>query len=264
MNALRRLILISLVLLIQACSTVVSVPDVEAVSASEAKGGWARVLTRFVNENGEVDFAALAKDRADLDRYVRFVAQYDWTTSSGSVANPDIRLAHLINSYNALSMFNVIESGIPATHAGFAKLRFFVLRKFTIGGETYSLYAYENDVIRPLGDPRIHFALNCSAVSCPVLPRSPFNAETLNQQLDAETRAFFARPSNFRIDHPNKTVWLSELLDFYPEDFVPGAAKSLLAYANQYSPEPAPETYTVRFVPYDWTVANSRRKKSDP
>ena len=78
-------------------------------------------------------------------------------------------------------------------------------------------------------------------------------------ELDRETRAFFARPENFRIDAASKTVWLSELLDFYPEDFVPGAAPSLLAYANRYVPAPAPVDVAVRFTPYDWTIANSRR-----
>jgi len=56
-------------------------------------------------------------------------------------------------------------------------------------------------------------------------------------------------------------VWLSELLNFYPEDFVPQPAVSLLAYANRYAPQPAPPEYTVRFTPYDWTIANSGRRR---
>ena len=58
-----------------------------------------------------------------------------------------------------------------------------------------------------------------------------------------------------------RTVWLSELLSFYPEDFVPSAATSLTAYANRYAPQPAPLDYEVRFTPYDWTIANSRRPR---
>ena len=63
-------------------------------------------------------------------------------------------------------MFNVIESGIPASHAGWRKLKFFVFRKLLVGGHMMSLYNFENDVILPftrsLGDPRIHFALSWS------------------------------------------------------------------------------------------------------
>ena len=56
-------------------------------------------------------------------------------------------------------------------------------------------------------------------------------------------------------------MWLSALLNFYPEDFVPQPAASLLAYANRYAPQPAPLDFNVRFTPYDWTVANSRRQR---
>jgi Protein of unknown function, DUF547 len=158
-------------------------------------------------------------------------------------------------------MFNVIQSGIPATHAGLNKVTFFLLRKLVIGGRSMSLYSFENEVIRPYarGEPRIHFALNCSALSCPALPRTPFDASTLDAELERETRAFFARVENFRIDANASTVWLSELLDFYPADFVPVAADSLLAYANRYAPQPAPPHFALRFTPYDWTIANSRR-----
>ncbi len=242
------------------CSTLVPTPGVPPPTAQEAEAAWARVLFSRVNDRGEVDFQALAQDRADLDQYVRHVA----AVPLASLPQGNTRLAHMINAYNALSMYNVVQSGVPATHAGVAKLRFFVLRKFDIGGQTLSLYSFENEVIRPdtraRNDPRVHFALNCSAVSCPTLPRRPFTAQALDAELERETRAFFARSENFRIDVATRTVWLSELLNFYPEDFVPSPAASLLDYANRYVPQPAPPDFNVRFTPYDWTIANSRRQ----
>lgn len=245
--------------LLAGCSTLVPAPAVPPPTPAAAHAAWARVLATHVNALGEVDFHALARDREALDRYVRHVAE----VPLDGLPDGPVRLAHMINAYNALSMYNVLESGIPATHAGLAKLRFFVLRKFEIGGQARSLYGFENDVIRPYArarsDPRVHFALNCSAVSCPVLPRVPFSAENLDAELERETRAFFARPQNFRIDATQRTVWLSELLDFYAEDFVPGPASSVLAYVNRYAPEPAPLEFAVRYAPYDWTVADSRR-----
>lgn len=247
--------------LVAGCTTLVPTPNLPAPTPQAAQAAWARVLSSHVNARGEVDFEALAHDHTDLDRYVRHVAQTPLT----SVPEGPERLAHMINAYNALSMFNVLQSGVPATHAGWAKLRFFVLRQFDIGGLALSLYSFENDVIRPTtrarNDPRVHFALNCSAVSCPVLPRVPFTADALDAELERETRAFFARPENFSVDAEQRTVWLSELLDFYPEDFVPRPAVSLLAYANRYAPQPAPLDFSVRFTPYDWTVANSRRPR---
>ena len=262
---LRRWVAGLAVALLGACSTLVATPPGPPVNAADANAAWARVLQRFVDAQGEVDFSALASDRTDLDLFVRFVAQQPLQ----GIAAPDARLAHMINAYNALSMFNVIDSGIPATHAGLNKLKFFVLRQFTIGGEPLSLVAFENDVIRPFarqrGDPRVHFALNCSALSCPVLPRTPFSAAAIDAELEREARAFFARPQNFRIDAATRTVWLSEILNFYTEDFVPASsttpAPSLIAYANRFAAQPAPVDYAVQFTPYDWTVANRRRPR---
>lgn len=258
---LRRALLAVSVVLLAACSTLVPAPAVPAPTAQAAQEAWARVLAGFVNDRGEVDFEALALDRGDLDRYVRHVAD----TPLASLPEGSLRLAHMINAYNALSMSNVLQSGIPATHAAWNKVRFFILRKLDIGGQALSLYAFENDVIRPYtrsrNDPRVHFALNCSAVSCPVLPRKPFTAEALDAELERETRAFFARPENFRIDAAQRTVWLSELFSFYPEDFVPRPAASVVEYANRYAPQPAPLDFKLRYTPYDWTIANSRRAR---
>ncbi len=240
------------------CAMAVDAPGVPLVTAAEAQAAWARVLRSFVNSRGEVDFTALAKDRGDLDRYVRYVADTPLDSSRGRAE----RLAHLINAYNALSMFNVIESGIPATHAGLTKVTFFYIRKLPVGGRMMSLYAFENDVIRPftreIGEPRVHFALNCSARSCPVLPMEPFTAAALDAELEREARAFFARKENFRIDEATRTVWLNEILKFYTEDFVPTHGSNLIAFANRYAPHTAPLDFSVRFTPYDWTVANSR------
>ena len=245
------------------CATRVLVPNAPLATAPVAQAAWARVLDRFVNDRGEVDFTALSQDRADLDRYVRFVADTPLPSDAAGHADTNQQLAHLINAYNALSMFNVIESGIPRTHAGLNKLTFFVNRKLRIGGEERSLYSFENDVTRPyarsIGEPRVHFALNCSALACPVLPRTPFSATDLPQQLAFEAAAFFARPENFRVDHAARTVWLSEILNFYTEDFVPDHGRNLIEYANRHVATPAPINYAVHFTPYDWTVANSRR-----
>jgi Protein of unknown function, DUF547 len=265
---LQRVGIFFLLAALSACSTLVRPPAVAVPTVPAAHAAWARVLQEFVNEQGEVDFSALSQKRADLDAYVSFVAQSDLQRMTEG-ARQDERLAHMINAYNALSMFNVLESGIPDTHAGWRKVKFFALRDLTIGGAQMSLYKFENDVIRPYtrlrADPRVHFALNCSAVSCPVLPREPFTAVNLDSELERETRAFFAKPDNFRIDSAHRTVWLSEILKFYPEDFVPSPAKSLAAYALSFAPTLTSTDdiadYAVRFTPYNWTVANSRRRR---
>ena len=268
MKSLFNLAVIALVsLLASGCTTLVQVPDetkLESVTLSEAEAGFARVLEQHVNARGEVAFEALRDDQSNtsglpaLERYVRAIGRTPLT----GFAIGEARLAHMINAYNALSMYNVIASGIPETHAGLAKVRFFVTRQFLIGGKPLSLYAFENDIIRKLDEPRVHFALNCSAVSCPVLPRKMFTAASLNQELDRETRAFFARPENLRVDDAVRTIFFNEILSFYTEDFTPRHAPTLIDYAARYVGRVLPRDFAIAFSPYDWTIANQYRKRS--
>lgn len=214
---------------------------------------WERVLKTYVDEEGRVDFIGLSRNRTDLDRYV------SWVYDNAPGNRPDLFrtreqvLSYHLNAYNALAMYNVLESGIPQTNAGLAKVRFFYLRVLFVGGQNLSLRDYENDVIRKLGEPRVHFALNCMSVGCPRLPREPFTPEKLEQQLERETREFFAEERNVRVDAAKRTVYLSEILDFFPEDFL-AVAPSLIAYVNRYRTPPLPEDYELEFIPYDWTM----------
>ena len=264
LGRLRLAALLALCALLGACSTLVQAParaasDQPAPTLAQAEQGYARVLLRHVNARGEVDFAGLRDDPLDsgllaLEHYVRAIAD----TALDAAPSAPARLAHMINAYNALSMYNVIASGIPRSHQGWAKVEFFVARKFVIGGSALSLYAFENDIIRKLGEPRVHFALNCSARSCPVLPRQPFSAQALEQELEREARDFFARADSLRIDDARRTVYLSEMLKFYLADFVPAHAPGLIAYVQRYTSQPIPPDYAVAFIAYDWTIANSR------
>src|SRR6266498_1059136 len=97
------------------------------------------------------------------------------------------------------------------TRTGVRKFTFFYLRTFTVGGRSISLYNFENDVIRPLGEERVHFALNCMVVSCPRLPRVAFSAAALDRQLDSAAREFIGNTRNVWVDHAKREVWLSAI-----------------------------------------------------
>jgi len=233
------------------CAGLVPAPAVDP--GPDPAAGWARVLHRYVDDSGRVDFAALAGDRAELDRYVASLYAAEPNSAPERFRTRAHLLAHHLNAYNALAMFNVLERGVPRSLGGIELARFFYLRRFSIDGAPLSLYAYENDVIRPLGEERVHFALNCMSASCPRLPRAPFGAETLEANLEGEARRFLNEPRNVRVDDANKVVTLSAIFDFYAKDFL-ATAPSLIAYVNRYRNTPIPADYRVEFLPYDWTV----------
>ena len=214
---------------------------------------WASVLERFVDVRGQVDFGRLAHDRADLDRYVAWIYANGPQHQPSRFATPSAVLAYHLNAYNALAMYQVLAAGIPKSLEGVSKIRFFLLTHVRIDGEPWSLYSYENDVIRALGEPRVHFALNCMAVSCPRLPRAPFDGARLETQLETAAKEFFNEARNVHLDHESRTVYLSAILDFYPQDFL-AVAPSLIAYVNRYREDPIPAQYRLAYVPYSWTV----------
>ena len=118
--------------LLSACSTLVQVPQSLPAAAAmrvtllDAERGYARVLQTHVNAQGEVDFAVLRDDGRNsgiraLENYVAAIA----VTPFDAAPTADARLAHMIDAYNALSMYNVIASNISRSHNGWAKVKFF-------------------------------------------------------------------------------------------------------------------------------------------
>lgn len=214
---------------------------------------WARVLDRYVDDQGRVAFAALAADRADLDQFVRYIYQVSPETHPEWFPTREDTLAFHFNAYNALAMHKVIERGIPDTLAGLRKVFFFFLGPVQVGGQRITLANYENQVIRGYDEPRLHFTLNCMSVGCPRLPREPFLPDVLTQQMERETHLFFSEARNLWVDEARRTVHVSEILKFYTEDFL-AHATSLIAYINRYVAQPIPDDYAVEFIDYDWTI----------
>lgn len=239
------------------CLSLVSATAADAVSRTAAEASWGRVLDRFVDDAGRVDFGALAGDRADLDRYVA------WAGRNGPNNRPDLfvgradEIAYHLNTYNALAMHSVLDVGVPRSLSEYGLFWFFWLHWITVGSESMSLYGYEKAFIRTLGEARVHFALNCMAAGCPRLPRRPFRAATLDADLDREARKFLNEARNVQIIPERRVVRLSAIFDFFPEDFL-AKAPSVVAYVNRYREPDIPSDYAVEFIPYDWTVAARR------
>lgn len=249
--------LLAITLAAAGCAVAIPPPRSAPETPAEAETAWAAVLERFVDDGGAIDFAGLAKESADLDRYVAALAREDPQSRPEAFPSRQDALAFYLNAYNALAMFGVLRSGIPP-ELGSIKVRFFYRNRFELGGRSISLYSLENRIVRPMGDPRVHFALNCMVRGCPRLPREPFRGPQLEAELDRAAREFFAEERNVRLDPPRRRVFFSEILRFYTKDFL-AKAPSLAAYANLYRSEPIPEDWSVEFLPYDWTL-NARER----
>ena len=217
---------------------------------------WAVTLQRFVDDQGRTDFHRLAHDATDLKAFAAALIRVSPMTHPNLFPTTEDALAYHINSYNAHAMLGVLDRGIPEGFTSFFKrASFFRFRDIYIGAVRTNLHSYENKVIRPLGDARVHFALNCMVKDCPRLPREPFVTERLEDQLQAATEEFLNSAKHVQLDHANKLVNVSAILDFYTVDFVPsGDRDDLIPYINRYRADPIPESYDLEFLKYDWRI----------
>ncbi len=254
-----RIFLLGLVM--TGCATVVQPPSLSQtesknISDELALGSWAHVLETSVDRQGRVDFDHLKKDPAFLQKYVSFISEVSPEKNPEKFPTHEERLAYYLNSYNALAMYGVVLRDFPGDFFSiWDRAKFFKFTRFNIGGNLISLVDYENKIIRPLGDPRIHFALNCMVKACPRLPQTPFQASNLDATLDKLTREFVNHPRHVQVSRSEGRILLSAIFSFYTEDFINSkTASSLIAYINKYREKPIDENLKVKFIDYDWTV----------
>lgn len=247
-----------------------------------------QVVRKYVNAEGRVNYRALKGDRQQFDRYYGQIASFSPDSTPSAFHGPSDELAYWINAYNAAVIATVLTyypiSGIEEVQPPLAlfflpdKTGFFLFQKPGFGGSEASLYYLENSVIRErFSEPRVHFALNCASRGCPRLPQYAFQGDQLEQQLNRETRRFFAEPRNFRIDHEQKKILVSSILEWYEEDFLdwlrknrPAENASLGNYIALYVDadrskflKTAGADYEWEFVPYDWSLNDQNPVTAD-
>jgi len=213
---------------------------------------WANVLKNYVNEEGLVDYEGLLNDRSRFDQFMALVESADIT-----VLNPTELKAYWINAYNAITM-KVILDKYPVKKIILVNFGLVWKKGRKAAQGKYSLEHIEHKILRPLGDPRIHFAINCASIGCPKLPQKPFYPLTLDEQLDHETVRFINDEEKVRIDRDQNIVFHSAIFDWFAEDFL-RVAPDILSYIERYIHE-ADRQYIdenevrVKAIKYDWNL----------
>lgn len=217
---------------------------------------WENVLSGFVDTQGRINFASLSGNSADLEAFVAAIAEVSPSSNPELFNDKSKVLAYHVNAYNALAMWGVLDRDIPENFSTLIKrASFFKFRKVVIGGKKTDLYTYENKVIRPLGEARMHFVLNCMVKDCPRLPQKPFYADDLEQDLQVAADEFFNKEKHTQVDDVKKLLLLSGIMKFYTKDYVSsGKKQDLLEYVNKFRKDKIPDDYKVKFLKYDWTI----------
>jgi hypothetical protein len=213
-------------------------------------GPWDAILREHVRD-GAVDYDGIAREPA----FAEIVEAIAGAALEGR--SPASVLAFYINAYNVLSVQGILRGHSPCTTLG--RARFFGLDRYTVAGERLTLHKLEHQRIRPLGEPRIHFAIVCASVSCPPLRDEAYRPEQLDRQLDDNARRFLADPSKNRFDLEAGEAYLSKIFKWFAEDFET-AAGSVSRYVADYVTDPEvaralrEEGLEVRHLDYDWSL----------
>lgn len=240
-------------------------PDPEALT---------RVLQPVV-EGALVDYQQLQDNRSGLDAWIRAQAETDPTDLAA--APESHQLAFWINAYNSCMLHLVIEN-YPIEPGGTGLFGRIVNRvadrpdnsvwqirdvfgrdHCPVAGSDRSQDEIEHEIIRPeFGEPRIHFAVNCAARSCPVLSPEAYDGDRLEEQLERAVEVFMGNPDHFRVENGDRPVLrLNKVLDWYSEDF--GGEEGLPPFFASRAEGETRERLTsprisVEFFEYDWIL----------
>lgn len=246
-------------------------------------GAWDALLRKHVKliKDGQghttasqVDYKGLAQEHAALAAYLQSLsavtpAQYaGWSKSQ--------QYAFLANAYNAFTIEKILTR-----YPNLKSIRDFgnVIgnpwkdRFFTLLGKPQHLDGIEHETMRAPGafdDPRVHVAVNCASVGCPMLNNRALTADKLDAQLDELFTRFMSDRSRNRYNAQAHAVELSRIFDWYGKDFEQGhkgfsSVNDVVAkYADQLADAADDRAQlrsgkvAIRFLEYDWSLNDVR------
>lgn len=209
---------------------------------------YAALLSAHVTD-GRVDYRGFAADGAKLDAWLVTVAN----------APADEPLGFWIDAYNALVIDAILAA--PVMPPKITDVTgFFDVAKYRMAGRLWTLNQAETYLRGTWNDPRVHFALNCGAKSCPKLAATPYPDDpvALDARLESATVAFLGSRDGVFVDHASKKVWLSRLFEWYAADFKPTVPAFISAHAADPAVKQAiSEGYAIDYQGYSW-IPNAR------
>ena len=225
---------------------------------------WDDLLKKYVDAKGMVNYRALKANSGDsqaLDQYLAHLSQ------SNGKGTKEQQLAFWINAYNAVTVKGILReyptSSIRNHTARLFGYNIWKNLKLVVAGKQVSLEEMEHQVLRKMGEPKIHFAIVCASIRCPRLLNEAYVAERLDEQLTVNSRSFFGDVSKFRYDATRKTFYISPIMQWFGEDFGDSKSAQLKAIAPYISDSVASQAAalgqgSMSFVDYDWGLNDQK------
>ena len=245
---------------------------------------WEALLKKHVvvlkaGQGSTVRYAGFKSDAAALKSYTDALSKVAEAEFKGWSKTQ--QMAFLINAYNAFTVAKILQrypdiKSIRDFGNVFGnpwKDKFFSL----LGRESF-LDEIEHEILRKPGaydEPRVHYAVNCASIGCPMLREEAYVAERLDAQLAEQEKRFLSDRSRNRV--AGGTLEVSKIFDWFKVDWQSGYKGigrdgAPIASREQYfarhaallsdKPEEqkliADGKLEIRFLDYDWSLNASR------
>lgn len=196
------------------------------------------------------------------------LADYDAGGLAEALDSDRARLTFWINIYNAATQQALAQH--PDRYEN--RRRFFSSSVITVADTALSLNDIEHGILRrsysmftfgylrsPFRsdfennhelserDPRIHFALNCGAESCP--PIAAYTEDRIDEQLDWATEGYLDQHVTY--DPDAGTVRVPRVMLWYRGDF--GRKKDIIEFLKAYDQLPADATPSLSYRDWNWS-----------
>jgi len=252
-----------------------AVPAVRAQAFDHAHAEWTALLRKHVRllrdgQASQVRYAGLAVDRLQLKHYLETLSAVPRSAFDG-FTKPQ-QQAFLINAYNAFTV-ELILTKYPELKSikdlGGVLSSPWKTKWIALLGGKVSLDDIEHAMLRQRGihdEPRLHFALNCASIGCPMLREEAFVADRLDVQLGQQAQRFMADRTRNRWDPQRNRLALSRIFDWYGEDFrlghrgISSLEEFAALHADRLADAPADRErirsgrFQTVFLDYDWAL----------
>ena len=234
-------------------------------SAKVDHSAWDGFLKKYITTDGSgVNRVAYGRvsggDKAALGNYLKALQATDVTG-----LNRNEQFAFWVNLYNA-STVSVALNNYPIKSIRDVKkgvldfLGPFNDKVATVNGKKLTLNDIESGIVRPLWkDPRLHYAFNCAAISCPNLGKTAFKGDVLDKQLNTAASRFVNNARGIRFSGGKATA--SKIYFWYEGDFG-GSHKSIINHMKKYaSGDLKTKLASISKIDkfeYDWTLNDAK------
>ncbi|HMV44002.1 MAG TPA: DUF547 domain-containing protein [Leptospiraceae bacterium] len=209
------------------------------------------ILKKYVSV-GRVDYKAINKEpslKIYLDS-LSSVSEVEYNSFT-----KEQKLSFLINAYNAFTIQLILDHyPIKSIRKiGILPLAPWKKEFFKLLGEKRSLGWIEHEKLRKdFEEPRIHFAIVCASIGCPILINEAYIPEKLESQLKLVQTQFLNDSSKNRYDTQFNILYISPIFDWFKEDFT--KKSSLIAYLQPFFKDKIATNAKIEYTEYDWNL----------